>query len=171
VPPAADPAPVIATQTVTETRTIPFRTQFVRDSSLPRGEKRTETEGVEGEQTLSWLVTYTDGRQTGRQLVGTTVSRQPRPRVVAFGWRERGWDREPGWGNDRGPRHGHHRECGPSLDFCGPLDRSACPDEAPSDDGVQLGDSFTLLDEDLPPFDPESFDDQDPTPAPGCFTA
>jgi G5 domain len=139
-PAAADTPPVVTTQTVSETRPIPYRTQLVRDPAMPRGQKRIQTEGINGEETLHWLVTFADGRQTGRRLVDTIVTREPQQRVIAFGWQGRGQNRGPGGGPGpgpgrgpgRGPGHGgHHRECGPSLGACLPLGRSGCPNKPP----------------------------------------
>jgi hypothetical protein len=125
-PPAGDPAPVITTRTVSEKQSIPFSTEMVRDPDLRRGQRRVDAEGVEGERTLRWLVTYSDGRQTARRLVDSAVTREPQPQVIAIGWRNRGWDRDPGhW-----PGHGHHGEC----ESCSPFGRGACAEDAPAED-------------------------------------
>ncbi|HEU4347456.1 MAG TPA: G5 domain-containing protein, partial [Actinoplanes sp.] len=118
-PVAADQAPamrqpVVTTRTVVEKRAIPYRTRLIRDPDLPRGRKRVQTAGVPGEQTLRWLITYSDGRPTDRRLVDATVTRPPQHRVVAFGTRR-----------DRGDGP---RECRPGSDHCFPIGRSAaCP--------------------------------------------
>jgi hypothetical protein len=147
-PAAAPPAaPVITTQTVTQTRPIPYRTLLVRDPSLPRGSRRVQTPGISGEQTLRWLVTRTDGKETGRELIDTTVTRQPQHQVIAFGSHERGW------------RHRHMRECGPGLDPCLSLGRSVCPDEARAEESaIQLGGSVTVLDKDLALVNPDGLE-------------
>jgi hypothetical protein len=119
--PGTPATPVITTQTVSETRSIPYRTRLVRDPSMPRGSRRIQTEGVPGIQTLRYLVTYADGRQTDRRLIDATVTREPQQRVIAFGGRGR-------WGGGD-----HHRDCGPESHPCFPLGRSACPDEKPVD--------------------------------------
>jgi hypothetical protein len=93
-PPAAPPQPAVTTRTATQTRAVPYRTRMVRDPHLRRGDRRVRTPGVTGEEKLRYLVTYTDGRETGRRLVDTVVVRQPQHRVVAFGTRRvRGHDR------------------------------------------------------------------------------
>jgi hypothetical protein len=145
--PAQDTAPMITTSTVSETRPIPYRTRLVRDPSLPRGSRRVQQAGVEGQQTLRWLVTRTNGKETGRELIDTTVTRQPQHQVVAFGSQGRGW------------RHRHMRECGPGLDPCLPMGRSACPDEARIEESaIQLGGSVTVLDKDLALVDPDNLE-------------
>jgi hypothetical protein len=140
-PPQA--APVVTTATVTETRPIPYGTRLVRDPSLQRGSRVVQTPGVPGERTLRWLVTRTDGKETGRRLIDTTVTRQPQHEVIAFGAQHRGW------------RHRHMRECGSGLDPCLPLGRTACPDEPEREESaVRLGGSVTVLDKDLALMDP-----------------
>jgi hypothetical protein len=77
--------PVITTRTDTETREVPFSTQTVSDPDLPSGSREVQTPGVAGEQTLRYLVTLTDGKQTGRRLLDSTVTRPPQQQVVAVG--------------------------------------------------------------------------------------
>src|SRR5690242_8758371 len=145
--PTQPAAPIITTSTVTETRPIPYRTRLVRDPSLPRGSRRVETPGIAGEQTLRWLVTRTDGKETGRELIDTTITRQPQLQVIAFG------------SHGRGGFHRHLRECGPGLHPCLPLGRSGCPDETRAEENaVQLGGSVTVLDKDLAMVDPDGLE-------------
>jgi hypothetical protein len=137
--PAAPAAmPVITTVTVSETRPVPYRTQLVRDLSLPRGSRRVETPGIPGEQMLRWLVTRTDGKETSRRLLDTTVTREPQSEVVAFGSQRRGW------------HHQHMRECRPGWNPCLPLGRSTCPDQAGVEESAaQIDGLVSVLDEDL----------------------
>ena len=140
-------APVITTSTVTETRPIPYQTRLVRDPSLPRGSRRVQTPGIPGEQTLRWLVTRSDGKETGRELIDTTVTREPQHQVIAFGGHGGGW------------RHRHQRECGLGLDPCLPLRRGDCPEEARAEESaIQLGGSVTVLDEDLALLNPDALE-------------
>ena len=137
-PPAPAATPVITTVTVSETRPVPYRTQLVRDLLLPRGSRRVETPGVPGEQTLRWLVTRTDGKETSRRLLDTTVTREPQSEVVAFGSQRRGW------------RHQHMRECGPGPDRCLPPGRTACPEQAAAEKSAdQIGGVVAVLDRDV----------------------
>jgi hypothetical protein len=132
--PLPDRKPAVVTRTVTEKRAIPYRTRLIRDPSLPRGRKQVQTEGIPGEQTRRWLVTYSDGRPTDRRLIDATVTRQPQHRVVAFGTRR---------GKGDGPRG-----CRPGSDHCFPIGRSAqCPDEKAPESGTLgvLGHDFYLL--------------------------
>jgi hypothetical protein len=105
--------PVVTTRTDVETREIPYDTQVIRDPSLPRGTRTVESPGADGEETLRYLVTLTDGRPTARILVGREVTREPEPRIVVFGAR-RAWE----------------RDCVGPLRVCMPLGRSAvCPED------------------------------------------
>jgi hypothetical protein len=99
---------VVTTRTDVETREIPYATRTVRDPGLARGSKRVQTPGVAGEETLRYLVTLTDGKQTARRLLDSTVTRQPQQEVVALGDNSDKTDR-----------------CGAALDFCVPLSRDA----------------------------------------------
>jgi hypothetical protein len=100
--------PVVTTRTEVETREVPYASRTVRDPSLPRGSQRVQTPGVAGEETLRYLVTLTDGKQTGRRLLDSTVTRQPQQEVVAYG--------DSADKSDR---------CGASLDLCVPLGRDS----------------------------------------------
>ncbi|WP_157411368.1 G5 domain-containing protein [Actinoplanes rectilineatus] len=106
--------PVVTTRTETETRVIPFHTKLVRDSSLPRGVRRVQTPGKPGEERVRYLVTMTDGEQTDRRLLDTTVTRKPRHRVVVFGAQ---------WAGDA-------KDCQRDLHVCVPVGRAAlCPQD------------------------------------------
>jgi hypothetical protein len=146
---------VVTTRTDVETRPIPYPTRLVRDSSLPRGTRRIQVPGTPGEETLRYLVTLVDGKPSDRRLVDTTVTKQPQPRVVAFGAR-----RKPA------------KECGRALQLCVPLGRSAvCPDQPDKKEessAVQLGGSVLLSDEDLELLSPEALDDVRLEPATVC---
>ncbi len=103
VPPApAPPAPVVETTTVTETQAIPFQTQFVRDSALPRRSREVRTPGEQGIKTLTYEVTTTDGQQTDKRLVSEAVTRDPITRVVAIGPGRHNCDGDGGGGGGGG---------------------------------------------------------------------
>ena len=141
-PVPAEPAPVnaaaaaaITTKTVSETRPIPFRTRFVPDPSMPRGTSRVQTPGVDGVRTVRWLVAYADGRETDRRLIGSSVTRPPQHRVIAFGSEDRG----QGWGR--------HRGCDADLGPCIHLGRLSCPEQVQesSNELAVLGEGLSAL--------------------------
>jgi hypothetical protein len=77
--------PVITTKTETETQSIPFQSTTVNDSSLTKGTTKVTTVGVNGSETLTYKVTYTDGNQTDKQLLNTTIVAQPVTQVTSVG--------------------------------------------------------------------------------------
>jgi resuscitation-promoting factor RpfB len=64
---------------------VAFKTKRVEDDSLAEGKTRVRTKGVSGIKTLTYEVTYVDGKQTSRRLVSTVVTRRAVDRVVAVG--------------------------------------------------------------------------------------
>jgi hypothetical protein len=77
--------PTVTTKTETETQVIPYESTTVNDSNLAKGTTKITTAGVNGSQTLTYKVTYTDGRQTAKKLVNTTVTAKPITQVTAVG--------------------------------------------------------------------------------------
>jgi hypothetical protein len=169
VTPAAVDAPSVAvpgytTQTVIETRPIPYQTLLVRDPSLRRGDKQLLAEGIPGLETLRYLVTYAGGEETGRWLIDSTVSREPQHQLIASGSRSR-------------PRHDDPRDCDPYPRFC-LRGRSDCPDggsgsgsDAEEAQGSDADDAATLTDAnqaepDLD--DPSDLNELRPDPASAC---
>jgi len=85
LPTPSPSAPAIETRTVTETRSIPFSTRTVNDSTLPKGTTKVRTRGVPGVKTLTFEVTLTNGVQTARKLIREAVTRAPVTQVKAVG--------------------------------------------------------------------------------------
>ncbi|TWJ31157.1 surface rod structure-forming protein G [Micromonospora sagamiensis] len=85
--PAPTASPVVEVRTVTATQRLPHGVRTVKDSSLAEGKRVVRTRGVDGERTLTYQVTVTDGVQTGRKLVRSVVTRKPVTEVVAVGTR------------------------------------------------------------------------------------
>jgi hypothetical protein len=78
-------APTITTKTVTETQPIPFSSTTVNDSTLAKGTTKVTTPGANGSETLTYKVTYTNGKQTGKGLVSQTTTVQPVAQVTHIG--------------------------------------------------------------------------------------
>jgi len=78
-------ADTITKQTVTETQSIPFDSKTVNDPTLNKGVTQITTVGVNGEKTLTYEVTYTNGVQTGKQLVKEEVTTQPITQITSVG--------------------------------------------------------------------------------------
>jgi len=93
--PAADPAIEATTaepteaaavkKTVTVRKSIAYATKKVDDDTLAKGRTKVRTAGVAGVRTLTYEVTLTDGKETGRTLVSNIVTKQPVTKVVAVG--------------------------------------------------------------------------------------
>ncbi len=78
-------APVVLVKTVTETKSIPFTTRRINDSSLPQGTTKVRTQGVNGSKTLTYEVTFTDGVQTSKKLIREVATKQPVTKVILVG--------------------------------------------------------------------------------------
>lgn len=83
--PTPTPTPVVTTETVTETATIPFAATSVESATLASGTSSVTTPGVDGVQTKTFTVTYTDGVETGRTLASDVVTTPPVAQVTTIG--------------------------------------------------------------------------------------
>lgn len=75
----------VTTKTVTETQPIAFTKTTVNDGSLEKGKTTITTVGVDGIKTLTYQITYTDGKQTAKKLLKEEVTKQPIAEVTAVG--------------------------------------------------------------------------------------
>lgn len=82
---SAAKAPTITTKTETETQSIPFAKTTVNDAALAEGTTEVTTAGVNGSETLTYQITYTNGKQTNKKLVNTTVDQQPVDQITSIG--------------------------------------------------------------------------------------
>ncbi|MCX5069356.1 G5 domain-containing protein [Micromonospora lupini] len=88
-PSSAAPSPVVRVSTVTERAAIRHGERTVKDASLAEGKRVVRTRGIDGVRTLTYRVTTTDGVQTGKKLVTSTVTKQPVTEVVAVGTKKK----------------------------------------------------------------------------------
>lgn len=77
--------PVVTTKTETVEQTIPFDTRTEQDSKMQKGITAVKITGVNGIKTLTYKITLTDGIQTGKELVGEEIIKQPTTEVTAIG--------------------------------------------------------------------------------------
>ncbi|RBY94240.1 transglycosylase [Blastococcus sp. TBT05-19] len=70
---------------VTETTAIPHGTVETKDDAAFQGDEEVTQPGVDGEQTTTWRVTVVDGRETGREKLSSSVTRQPVDEHVTVG--------------------------------------------------------------------------------------
>ena len=84
-PAPARELPAVTARTVIQLRSIPYGLRLVADPELPPGRTEIRSDGAPGRQRARYLVTYADGKETGRRLLDATVTREPQDRVVALG--------------------------------------------------------------------------------------
>lgn len=70
---------------VTETKTVPYETQYVNDSSLYKGEKKTVTKGQNGTDEITSEVTLVNGQVVDSQVKSTTRVKEPVTAVIKQG--------------------------------------------------------------------------------------
>ncbi len=75
--------PVVKTETQKET--IAFESKEEEDSTLAKGETRVKSEGANGERTISFEVTYVQGKETGRRQTLNEVTKAPIAKVTQVG--------------------------------------------------------------------------------------
>lgn len=77
--------PVVTTKTITETEAIEFQTVEQNNNELAVGQQQVLQAGVSGVKTHTYKITYTDGVQTNKQLLSSTVTTNPINKIVAVG--------------------------------------------------------------------------------------
>ncbi|PZE82762.1 hypothetical protein DEI91_11040 [Curtobacterium sp. MCBD17_032] len=77
--------PVVTTKRVTETAAVPFSTTTVESATAAKGTSSVTTAGVDGIETKTFTVTYTDGVETGRTLTSTVITTPPIAQVTTVG--------------------------------------------------------------------------------------
>ncbi len=77
----------VTERTVTETRkeTIPFETKTVNDDTIEYGKTIVKTEGINGEKTYTYNVTYMGEKEISREFVKEEITKQPVAKVIANG--------------------------------------------------------------------------------------
>ena len=75
----------ILQHTETQTQTVPFTQQTVRDATLPVGQSRVLQSGRNGTLVLTYRLTFEDGVQTERVQVRNEMIEQAVPEVVLIG--------------------------------------------------------------------------------------
>lgn len=86
-PPVQPPAPVITTNDETVTTAIPFDTIRNAEADQPIGWEQQAQAGTDGSRTVVTRVTYSDGNETGREVISDTTV-QPTEEIVYYGTKE-----------------------------------------------------------------------------------
>ena len=83
-------APVVTTENVTETQVIYHGTITLSNPDLPKGTKRIKIAGVDGEKTVVYTITKTNGVETSRVIRDEKITKTPITQVVEIGTKESG---------------------------------------------------------------------------------
>lgn len=74
---------------VTVTEAVPYERVETKDPEAFTGDEKVTTEGSAGERTITYRVTVTDGVETAREALATTVTRAPVTEQVSVGTKTR----------------------------------------------------------------------------------
>ncbi|HEM4137922.1 TPA: G5 domain-containing protein [Streptococcus suis] len=77
------PVDTVRTDVEKQVTVIKYGTSYVKDTSLPAGESKVLTQGVDGKQTVTTKVTYTNNVETAREIVATEII-EPVTEVIAY---------------------------------------------------------------------------------------
>ncbi len=75
----------LGTQNETTESETAFTTEYVEDDSLPRGETRVVSEGQNGIKAVTSKVTYKNGEEIAREVIGEDIVTPVKNRVIAKG--------------------------------------------------------------------------------------
>ncbi len=79
------PTPVVVVSEQSVTSAVPFERATVDDATLPSGQSRISTPGVDGEKVSVFRVTTIDGVESERVLISESVGRAPVSEVTSRG--------------------------------------------------------------------------------------
>lgn len=77
--------PKIETKTETSTRAIPYETIYVDSNTLEKDKTEITTAGVNGVETVTYEITYTNGIETNRKILKTETTKSPVSEIIARG--------------------------------------------------------------------------------------
>ncbi|HEM6578097.1 G5 domain-containing protein [Streptococcus suis] len=77
------PVDTVRTDVEKQVTVIKYGTSYVKDTSLPAGESKVLTQGVDGKQTVTTKVTYTNNVETAHEIVATETI-EPVTEVIAY---------------------------------------------------------------------------------------
>lgn len=78
-------APVVITKEVTETEAIAYSKVSKDDSTLAKGKTTISQKGVDGVKTKTYLVTFTDGKESDKKLIKEEMTTAPTNEVTSVG--------------------------------------------------------------------------------------
>ena len=68
-----------------ETETVKFKTVYQADSSMTIGDTAVTQKGRDGKIEKTYLVTYTDGKETDRDLIDTETLKKKKDKIISYG--------------------------------------------------------------------------------------
>lgn len=78
------PIPVVTTEEVKTIEEIPFQTVRELDTILEKGTEKIAVEGIKGERTITYKVTYTDGAETAREKIKEEITKKPIDQLIKY---------------------------------------------------------------------------------------
>jgi len=76
---------VVSTRQVTADEEIPYQVEVKKDDSLLPGEKIVVRKGVQGQRTVTYLITRENGLETGREICEQSIISEPLSEIVVKG--------------------------------------------------------------------------------------
>lgn len=75
----------ISVQTLVEDVTVDYKVQKQYTTKVPQGTTRVAREGREGTERRTWIISFRDGKEVGRQLASKKVITQPVDKLIMVG--------------------------------------------------------------------------------------
>lgn len=86
--PVSESKPVIVIKEERKEMTIPFKVLEEIDGTLEKGIRKTEVTGSLGTEVIVFKITYTDGKETSREEVSRSVTKEPVNEIIKIGSKE-----------------------------------------------------------------------------------
>ena len=77
-------------QEVTTTEEIPYPSRTENNAALPEGTRNVKQAGVNGEKTITWDITLTNGKETARTKKSEKVTKEPVEEIIEVGTKKTG---------------------------------------------------------------------------------
>ena len=88
--PAQPAEPKVEHQEITTTEEIPYPSRTENNAALPEGTRNVKQAGVNGEKTITWDITLTDGKETARTKKSEKVTKEPVEEIIEVGTKKTG---------------------------------------------------------------------------------
>ena len=88
--PAQPAEPKVEHQEITTTEEIPYPSRTENNAALPEGTRNVKQAGVNGEKTITWDITLTNGKETARTKKREKVTKEPVEEIIEVGTKKTG---------------------------------------------------------------------------------